>query len=81
MTRIYSILAILLFSLLRLAAEQQALGYHLALTVQKLEKARPTPKNAGPRGRQKYGGRCFRDGKSLRNLLLRTSLIVQRLTF
>ena len=44
MTRIYSLLAILLFSLLRLAAEQKAPGYHLALTVQKLEKGFDPPR-------------------------------------
>ena len=59
MIRIYSVLAILLFSLLRLAAEQKAPGYHLALTVQKLEKGFDPPrKNADPRGRKKYVGRC-----------------------
>ena len=44
MIRIYSVLAILLFSLLRLAAEQKAPGYHLALTVQKLEKGFDPPR-------------------------------------
>ena len=71
MTRIYSLLAILLFSLLRLAAEQKAPGYHLALTVQKLEKGFDPPRKMQVLvvGKSMVGD-ALRDGKSLRNLLL-----------
>ena len=82
MTRIYSLLAILLFSLLRLAAEQKAPGYHLALTVQKLEKGFDPPRKMQVLvvGKSMVGD-ALRDGKASETCSFRTSLIVQRLSF
>ena len=65
MIRIYSILAILLFSLLRLAAEQQAPGY--LPTVQKLEKGFDPPEKCGSSWSEKVRWEMRKDDESLRN--------------